>query len=65
MVAAAEPVVPTASLSIVPDDVPEQPELARPSQDGSIDRLAELSRLRAGGMLTESEFNQLKSAIIA
>ncbi len=63
-----EPIEQTNTLSIVPDDVPPQasaPAIDPPSDDESIDRLAELSKLRASGMLTESEFNQLKSAIIA
>jgi hypothetical protein len=68
--------VQTTSLSIVPEDSPEPhdaPAVARstqddatdPSKDDSIQRLAELAKLRASGMLTDSEFNQLKSAIIA
>ena len=69
----SEPMVQTASLSIVPEDAPEQhdasPAVARTLQDDakddSIQRLAELSKLRASGMLTDSEFNQLKAAIIA
>ena len=69
----SEPMVQTASLSIVPEDAPEQhdapPAVARTLQDDakddSIQRLAELSKLRANGMLTDNEFNQLKSAIIA
>jgi hypothetical protein len=66
-VADSEPVVQTNSLSIVPDDVPEHPVVRdepRPADDGSIQRLAELSKLRASGALTEAEFNQLKAAII-
>jgi hypothetical protein len=65
---APAPIAQTSALSIVPDDVPPQapaPANDRPSDDEPINRLAELSRLRASGMLTESEFTQLKSAIIA
>lgn len=65
---APEPIEQTNALSIVPDDVPPQtpvPANDRPNDDEPINRLAELSRLRASGMLTESEFTQLKSAIIA
>ena len=68
----SEPMVQTASLSIVPEDALEQhdaPAVARTleddAKDDSIHRLAELSKLRATGMLTDDEFNQLKSAIIA
>lgn len=66
--AASAPVVQTGSLSIVPEDALdhlEAPEIARATQDDSIQRLAELSKLHASGALTETEFNQLKSAIIA
>lgn len=65
---ASGPIEPTSTLSIVPDDVPEPtPVVATDGPDDSepIKRLAELSKLRASGMLTESEFSQLKSAIIA
>jgi len=58
----------TSAMSIVPDDAPEQAPAAgidRPNDDEPVKRLAELSKLRASGMLTESEFSQLKSAIIA
>ena len=58
----------TGTVSLVPDDVSEQataPEADRPIEDEPVKRLSELSRLRANGMLTESEFDQLKSAIIA
>ena len=65
---ASGPIEQTSTLSIVPDDVPEQapaPAIDRPNDDEPIKRLTELSKLRASGMLTESEFSQLKSAIIA
>jgi hypothetical protein len=65
---ASEPIEQAGTLSIVPDDVPEQtpaPAIDRPNDDEPIRRLTELSKLRASGMLTESEFDQLKSAIVA
>lgn len=63
-----------SAVSLVPDDVSEPAAVGE--IDHSVDenhsigeepvkRLTELSKLRASGMLTESEFNQLKSAIIA
>jgi hypothetical protein len=58
----------TSSLSIVPDDVSEQApagEVEHPIDEEPINRLTELSKLRARGMLTDSEFSQLKSSIIA
>ena len=57
-----------SALSIVPDDPPEAVETVAhdaPANDDPVQRLVELSKLRASGMLTESEFNQLKASIIA
>ena len=65
---ASEPIEQTSALSIVPDDVPPPvpaPTSERPGDEEPINRLAELSRLRTSGMLTESEYSQLKAAIIA
>ena len=57
----------TAALSIVPN-LPE-PSNAGGSEhlagNDPIARLVELAKLRASGLLTESEFNQLKASIIA
>ena len=52
-----------SGLSIVPSDPPDRAEIT--AQDDPVQRLVELAKLRANGMLTESEFNQLKASIIA
>jgi hypothetical protein len=57
-----------SGLSIVPNDIPDRAETAAhdaPASDDPVQRLVELAKLRASGMLTESEFNQLKASIIA
>ena len=57
-----------SQLSIVPDDPPDAVETVAhdpPATDDPVQRLVELAKLRASGMLTESEFNQLKASIIA
>jgi hypothetical protein len=69
----AAPLAPTAvdghegSLSIVPG-MPERADSVdigpQPKND-AVSRLIELAKLRESGLLTETEFNQLKASIIA
>ncbi len=69
--AAAAPLVPAgvedAALSIVPGDPPERADAgaANPADSDPVSRLIELAKLHSSGLLTESEFAQLKASIMA